>query len=223
MTISLLSLPPELILELGVFLPPDGILALKLTHPYLNEILPFLPPPKDTPFSECARIAVRYYLSPPDPEPSHLWCILCKAIYPIDLFKSSSSPACVSDPLEDASQVDVVELPQRLCSWHVGRLAHVIHTEPGGRNEWISHMNDMCMHCGAVQSWGKCKCDCSSCGIRAVRTYTRYLNNDRECRRFVFWRAGVGGGVERRLMAREECQELSKQRNLYEMEDLREC
>jgi hypothetical protein len=220
MRTSLLSLPPELILDLSGFLPPDGILALKLTHRYLNEIVPFLPPPKDTPFSECARVALRYYLSRPDPKPSHLRCILCKAVYPIDLFKSSSSPACVSDAISDASQTAVVELPQRLCSWHVGRLARVVHTGSGGRNEWTSHMEDMCMHCGAVQSWSRCNCDCGSCGLRSVRTYTRYLNNDRECRRFVFWRARGDRGVGEQLMVREECQELGKQRTPWVMVDI---
>ncbi|KAH7408686.1 hypothetical protein DE146DRAFT_583388, partial [Phaeosphaeria sp. MPI-PUGE-AT-0046c] len=118
MKISLLFLPPELVLEIGDFLSPDGILALKLTHRYFNETLPFLPHQKNPPFSACAKLAIRYYLSPPNPEPSHLRCILCKAVYPKSLFKSSSSPACVSDALDDASQTDVVELPQRLCSWH---------------------------------------------------------------------------------------------------------
>ncbi|OAK97296.1 hypothetical protein IQ06DRAFT_319082 [Phaeosphaeriaceae sp. SRC1lsM3a] len=103
MKISLLSLPPELILEIGDFLPPDGILALKLAHRYFNETLPFLPRRKNTVFSDCAKLAIRYYLTPPNPEPSHLRCILCKEVYPIRQFRSSSSPACVSDTLEDAS------------------------------------------------------------------------------------------------------------------------
>lgn len=212
---SLLSLPPELILVLGDFLPPDGTLALKLTHRYFNGILPFQRPPKDASFSNCARVAIRYYLSPLDPEPSHLRCILCKEIYPVSLFRSSSSPACVPKPIDDASQTEVVELPQRLCSWHVGRLARVVHSGPGGRNEWTSQMEDMCMHCGAVQNWRRCNCDCSSCGVRTVRTYTRHLNNDRECRSFVFWRNSDGRGTGQQLMVREECHELGKQEALW--------
>lgn len=204
MKISLLSLPPELILEIGDFLPPDGILALKLAHRYFNETLPFLPRRKNTVFSDCAKLAIRYYLTPPNPEPSHLRCILCKEVYPIRQFRSSSSPACVSDTLEDASHGEVVELPQRMCSWHVGRLSQVVHTAPGGRNEWTSAMGDLCMHCGAVQAWKRCDCECGSCGIRPVRTYTRYLNNDHECRQFVFWRA------EQQLMVREECRDLGE-------------
>ncbi|KAF1847559.1 uncharacterized protein K460DRAFT_242017, partial [Cucurbitaria berberidis CBS 394.84] len=141
---SLLNLPPELILEIGDCLPPDGILALKFSHPFLNRILPLAPRLRNTTLSDCARLAIRTYLSPPDLKPSHLRCILCKAVYPASLFNSSSSPACVPISLaEDARQTDVVELPQRLCSWHVGRLARVIHTESGGRNEWISHVDNM--------------------------------------------------------------------------------
>lgn len=36
--------------------------------------------------------------------------------------------------------------------------------------------------------WAKCSCTCDSCGLWAVRTYTRYLNNSKECQRFLFWK-----------------------------------
>jgi hypothetical protein len=210
-TTSLTSLPPELILEVSDFLAPDGILALKLTHRKFNETLPFLPHLKHESFSECAHLAIRTYLSRPSPNPTHLRCILCKRIYPASLFKSSSSPACIPVSWEEkVQQTDVVELPQRLCSWHVGRLARIIHTGPGGRNEWTSHMDEMCMHCGAIQTWEKCRCDCHSCAIRPVRTYTRYLNNEWQCRRFMFWKDTAGfdvgilqDNVDGRLMVRE--------------------
>jgi hypothetical protein len=215
---TLVNLPPELIYDISDYLPPDGVLALKLTHRNFNITLPLAPRLKNTALSDCARLAIRYYLSPLNPKPSHLRCILCKAVYPINLFKSSSSPACVPTSFtEDVQQADVVELPQRLCSWHVSRLARVVHTGPGGRNEWTSHMDNMCMHCGAIQSWAKCDCGCDSCAIRPVRTYTRYLNNPLECRRFLFWkddaiRSGqtMQDDGQRQLMVRETCWNPSK-------------
>ncbi|KAF1917454.1 hypothetical protein BDU57DRAFT_415062, partial [Ampelomyces quisqualis] len=121
---SLLSLPPELILEISDFLPPDGVLALKLTRRNFNKILPLVPSLEDAPFSDCTHLAIRTYLSRSEPKPSHLRCIRCKTVYPLSVFKSSSSPACA--PLavgQDTQQIDVVELPQRLCAWHVGSLA----------------------------------------------------------------------------------------------------
>lgn len=215
---SLVHLPPELIYNISDFLPPDGVLSLKLAHRNFNTILPLALRLRDTPLSDCARLAIRTYLSRPNPKPSHLRCILCKEVYPVKLFKSSSSPACVPTSFtEDVQQSDVVELPQRLCSWHVGRLARVVHTGPGGRNEWTSHMDEMCMHCGAVQGWAKCNCFCDSCASRPVRTYTRYLNNPLECRRFQFWKDStrqVNGNVQsvahEQLMVRETCWNLSK-------------
>ncbi|KAH3944781.1 hypothetical protein HBI56_150320 [Parastagonospora nodorum] len=212
-SISLVNLPLELIYDISDFLPPDAVLALKLTHRNFNSILPLDSKLNKTPLSDCARLATRTYLSKPSPEPSHLRCILCKTVYPVNLFKSSSSPACIPTSFtEDVQQTDVVELPQRLCSWHVSRLVQVVHTGPGGRNQWTSHMEDMCMHCGAIQAWTKCDCRCDSCPIRPVRTYTRYLNNPIECRRFLFWKdrmrldgQNVQDGVHGQLMVRETC------------------
>jgi hypothetical protein len=200
---SLVTLPPELILDISGHLPMDAIVALQLTHRKLHEILPTPPRLKESSLSQCARLAIRTYLSPPDQRPSHARCVLCKTVYPISMFESSSSPACLSASfVEAALDTDVVELPQRMCSWHVSRLARIIPTAPDGRNEWTSRMEDMCIHCGAIQRWEKCGCRCDSCHLRPVRAYTRYLNNARECRRFLFW---LDKAVPLRLMVRETC------------------
>jgi len=213
--ISLLNLPPELILEIAHYLPADGILALKFTHRVLNYSLPLAPLLRKQTLSRCARLAVRGYLTKPTPNPTHQRCLLCKAVYPLKSFRSASSPACAPLSLSNGSeQTEVVELPQRLCAWHVGRLARIVHTEPGGRNEWIDSMEEMCMHCGAVQSWSKCDCKCESCPVRAVTAYTRYLNNNTECRTFVFYRefaadsvAGLPAATCSQLFVRETCSE----------------
>ena len=39
---TVLRLPPEILLEIGDFLPPDTILSLKLTHSTFNNTLPRL-------------------------------------------------------------------------------------------------------------------------------------------------------------------------------------
>ncbi|EAT79620.1 hypothetical protein SNOG_12820 [Parastagonospora nodorum SN15] len=122
--LSTINLPLELIYDISDFLPPDAVLALKLTHRNFNSILPLDSKLNKTPLSDCARLATRTYLSKPSPEPSHLRCILCKTVYPVNLFKSSSSPACIPTSFtEDVQQTDVVELPQRLCSWHAAGIS----------------------------------------------------------------------------------------------------
>lgn len=212
-TLSLLSLPPELILEIADYLPPDGILALKFTHRVLNYSLPLAPRLKNRTLSHCARLAVRSYLAKPTSNPTHLRCVLCKAVYPLKSFQSSSSPACAPVSFAaDVAQTEVVQLPQRVCAWHVGRLTRIVRTEPGGRNEWIDSSEEMCMHCGAIQSWEKCDCKCDSCSVRAVTAYTRYLNNKIECKKFVFYRKAATnhvhpphGTTRTRLYIRETC------------------
>ncbi|KAF2003148.1 hypothetical protein P154DRAFT_111652 [Amniculicola lignicola CBS 123094] len=188
-TINLLCLPPELIYEIADYLAPDGILALKLTHPFFDATLPLEQLMKGIEVSTCTRHAIRTYLTCPVPPPTHLRCIFCKSTYPVALFSSSSSPLCMPmSTINDNIPREVVELPNRFCAWHVGRLAKVIRTGAGGRNEWVSTLKEMCMHCGEISGWGTCTCSCDSCGVRTVRTYARYLNNDRECRRFLFYR-----------------------------------
>ncbi|KAH8704576.1 hypothetical protein GQ44DRAFT_716539 [Phaeosphaeriaceae sp. PMI808] len=208
---SLLALPPELLIIVSDYLPLDGILALKLTHRLLNATLPL---PRNRDMSNCAYLAIRTYLSRPEQSSSHRRCILCKKLYPISIFQSSNSPACLLiAPRGVSQQLDVVELPQRLCSWHIGRLARVIDTGTEGRNEWSTQMDDMCIHCGGIQRWAKCDCDCSTCAFRSVRTYTRYLNNQTECQRFVFWRdratmqavRTLQEDIREDLMVRETC------------------
>lgn len=208
-SLSILCLPPELILEIADYLPPDGILALKLSHRILNYSLPFAPWLRNRALSHCARLAIRSYLCQPNPKPTHLRCILCKVVYPLKTFRSSSSPACAPLSLTaELEQAEVVELPQRLCAWHVGRLARIVHTAPGGANEWISSTEEMCMHCGAIQSWARCDCTCDSCSVRTVTAYTRYLNNNVECRTFVFYREvadSATGAAGAKLFVRETC------------------
>jgi hypothetical protein len=106
----------------------------------------------------------------------------------------------------------VVRLPDGVCAWHVGRLTRVVRTGGGAgdearRNEWVGRVGRMCMHCGVVEGWARCSCGCRSCGWREARTYTRYLDNARECCTFAFWRkSGAGeGGEDGELFVRETC------------------
>lgn len=147
-------------------------------------------------------------------------CALCGNTYPLRLFKSAASPACstqdfssAQQPATDAVQTndalaakrrgqpdwDVVEMPERVCCWHVGRLARVVRAEgeestgrPRGNGRWVSRVEQMCTHCGAIQAWRQCRCRCQSCSVRPARTYTRYAEQGWSCAGFLFWRDGGG-------------------------------
>ncbi|KAF2448217.1 hypothetical protein P171DRAFT_481304 [Karstenula rhodostoma CBS 690.94] len=214
----LLQLPLELLLELSDFLPPDGILALKLTHSILNNRLPALPRLKNRTLDQCARFAIDRHRASPRENRQQRRCIFCKMRYPISQFSSSSSPACLPLAFDhDAPRPEIVELPDSFCAWHVGRLARVVRTGPGGRNEWVSDVRRMCMHNGCVDGWHECICGCGSCGYKMVRTYTRFLNNKTECKRFHFWRNVAAGPNEDprekiagRLYVQEACWDSSE-------------
>lgn len=199
------DLPTELILDITDCLALDALLALKLTTSRFNNIIRLDPARWQAPLSRCAQRAVQNYMKPSSPKPTHQYCVICNATYPISMFSSSNSSACVSNTLI-GFHYDVVELPPNICSWHVGRFTRVVPTEAGGRNEWVSHTDKICMHCGDIQRWAGCACKCDSCSFWTVRTYTRYLNNDRECLKFLFWRerpkANEAAG---QLWVRETC------------------
>ncbi|CAI6337392.1 unnamed protein product [Periconia digitata] len=208
----LLKLPPELLLEVARYIPTDAIISLKLTHRTLNTAFPSLPLLlQKQPLSECSRFAIERLLCPPDPDTKR--CFVCRKRYPAYMFSSTKSPVCAPPSHRSTPSTEIVDLPSFFCAWHVGRLVRIVRTESGGRNEWVSDVKRMCVHLGCIQGWEKCGCgcECESCGVVVVRTYTRYLNNERECKGFTFWRK-VGGGAREgiegsrgELRVREEC------------------
>lgn len=190
----LLRIPRELLLAVCAYLPVDGLLALKLGHPNFNGNL-FIAPhewPKHK-ISQCSRLAIRTYLTSAKPPPTLMRCILCNAQYPTSLFCSSSSPICTRRSLvSEDSEAEVLELPPRMCCWHASRLTRYVTAAPDGKDEWVSSLELMCMHCGYIQGWTRCNCYCDSCAFRVVCTYTRFLNKHSRIKSFTFWRSREG-------------------------------
>lgn len=208
----LLLLPLELLLAICEYLPVDAIVALSLVHRILNAgVRTDLGSRHKCEISPCARLAVRTYLVPSDPAPTEEWCILCHKNYPTSMFCSSSSPICTRRSLiQQDSEVEVLELPPKMCCWHAGRLTRLVRNAHGRGDEWVSCLELMCMHCGSVQGWKRCNCDCDSCAYRTVCTYTRFLNKDTKYKSFTFWRSSERcddvakhGGLQGTLYARE--------------------
>lgn len=211
-TAFLLQLPPELLLQIAKNLPLDGRLALSFTHSSLYETLCLPPDRWNIKVSECAHLAIRTYLVPPNANPSHIRCIRCKEVYPPTLFYSRSSPFCKAPP-NDQNQ-EVLHLPERFCAWHVGSLIRAVHTEAGGKNEWIANRHHMCMHCGVVKEWRQCDCNCDSCWYKPVTAYTRYLNNAEEFKEVRFFRTSSANcqtsEQSGQLFAKETCYDHGK-------------
>ncbi|EMD86812.1 hypothetical protein COCC4DRAFT_86359, partial [Bipolaris maydis ATCC 48331] len=77
--------------------------------------------------SQCARVAIRTYLVPPDSARKQQWCALCHRDYPASTFCSSNSPIYTRRSLiQQESEVGVIKLPPRMCCWHAGRLTRLV-------------------------------------------------------------------------------------------------
>ncbi|EON64403.1 hypothetical protein W97_03634 [Coniosporium apollinis CBS 100218] len=176
-TQSLLTLPTELLLIIASDLDPSALLSWKLSHPLFYHMLKL--PADVTPavLSICARLAVRDYLKSSDVQDNRMRCALCKGLYPPDMFSSATSPACI--PFRDLNRrrQEVLDMPERVCIWDIGRLVRFeAATTAADEPQWTSSMESVCMHCGAVQSWNRCACQCQTCSVREARTYTRWLS-----------------------------------------------
>lgn len=191
----LLLLPQELLSEICAYLPLDGLVALKLAHRIVNAQVQINSQSwSEHKVSHCARLAIRSYIAPPDPAPTHEWCILCQKSYPTGMFCSSSSPICNRlSHIRQNSVIEVLKVPPRMCCWHVGRLTRLVSSAPDQEDGWVSCLEVVCMHCGSVQGWKKCECNCDSCAFRTVCTYTRFLNKDTKYKSFTFWRSSEKG------------------------------
>lgn len=161
-------------------LPPSAIVALKLTSHSNFEVVTF-----NTGQSiqdDCARPAIRRHLEESQERPLRYRCACCKALYPSHLFKR------LVPPLETGGSEGMVG---RVCQWHSGRFARVISRSdieapwPGqnleqgpcaqGLVETTTTSEQVCMHCGQVQAWEPCMCECETCWYRAVPCITTYV------------------------------------------------
>lgn len=157
-------------------LDPAALLSWKLSHPRFYHMLKLPADVDPTGLGICARLAVRDYLKTSDAQDNRIRCALCKGLYPPDMFSSAASPACI--PSRDLNQrrQEVLDMPERVCIWDIGRLVRFeAATTAVDEPHWTSSMESVCMHCGAVQSWNRYACQCQTCSVREARTYTRWL------------------------------------------------
>jgi hypothetical protein len=190
-------LPVELIIEISSYLAVDALLAMKLAHPILNQVV-LLDNRRKESLTRCAHLFTRDRFTQLPAAPAHRRCVLCKAMYPPSMFRSPDNGA--TEPL-----ADLLGIPYGVCSWHVGSIMRVVQSEPGERNGWVSRMETMCMHCGSIQNWYRCGCMCNSCAFRETRTFTRFLNNENECLSFSFRASNDQATQTARLMVVETC------------------
>ena len=116
-----LELPIDIIRCVCDHLPLDALVALKLTHTTLRNIVGNgnLRQFKISP-SRCEKRAIKALKSPP--LAGWRYCYACNATIATRAFNSGNGAAC----RPRSSGQPVVELPSWLCSWHVGRLTRYV-------------------------------------------------------------------------------------------------
>ena len=170
-------LPAEIILDISDLLPPDAILALKLTHRRFNTLLSLKSRLTGETLSVCERLAIIDHLSRPNAQPAKLRCVTCKQRYPLSLFISGGVPYEVPPSFAArAQQSNYIGLPKRVCLWEVRRLMRIVNTGPQGIDRWVTQKDLMCLCCGSIKSWNACDCNCETCLSAPVRVYTRCLS-----------------------------------------------
>ncbi|KAF1987980.1 hypothetical protein K402DRAFT_38307 [Aulographum hederae CBS 113979] len=102
-------------------------------------------------------------------------------------------------------RIGSLELPPHICGWHRGRFVRTLSVAqiPNSSNRdlvgktlmdfmfaqqashkrakrpgWTRKKEQLCLHCGIVQSWGTCTCRCETCVAVEVQTYTRLRGLD---------------------------------------------
>jgi hypothetical protein len=153
--LSLQSLPTEVLLIILEYCRPTALVALKLTCRRFFADIPFTPI-SISGLSRCEENAFKDYLEPclniSDPERLQR-CLICKNLYPSDLFTSSKSPLCSSRPPSGAhcewsrllpararnSKGEVLEIPEQICSWHIGRFYRFVKiTAKSDEDHWLA-------------------------------------------------------------------------------------
>lgn len=161
------------------FLPPAAIVALKLT---CRSNFEGVTSTIDQTFRDgCASSAIRRHLEESREAPLRYRCACCKALYPSHMFEQLATPFN-----HDGSQL----MFGRICRWHSGRFARVVgQPDLEGSPEQISGMGprvknkqvvrlvteQVCMHCGRVQAWEACECECETCWYKQVLCTTTYV------------------------------------------------
>jgi len=95
---------------------------------------------------------------------SILNCALCKTKHHPSAFLGGPSRTRVLRP---ANEIQVLhqESLQRICNWHHGKLLSTVtvtSTKALQFGSWVSSMQELCLHCGMMQTSTSCACNSSS-------------------------------------------------------------
>jgi hypothetical protein len=175
----LLQLPLDILaLHLPAHLPYDSLISLRLSSRDLFTAIPT--PKKRDPddLTSCERQAILTAMEEGKEQSARRCCVICRSWYPIALFAwvpDQRTAHTDGNPVED----DMME--NRVCRWHHGRFERTVQRRVTGEDQATEEgwtLEEACMHCGGVLSWGRCDCEtsCQTCWKRDVWCHTRIVD-----------------------------------------------
>lgn len=190
-TFPILQLPMDILaIHLPLHLPYDSLVSLRLSNRNLYTAIPAAKRQRLKKLSECERKAVLTAVEEREEHATRRCCVICRSWYPIALFSwvpdqgtRQGDHRGNEGDMSGQGHVTVdgrVEAENRVCRWHRARFERRISRLASGRNQlqegWT--VENACMHCGGVLTWGRCGCkaSCPSCWKREVWCYTRIIN-----------------------------------------------
>lgn len=191
----------------AAYLPPAAIAALKLTCRMNFETIAF--EAKYHTLDECGRSTITRHLEESREAPLRYRCACCKALYPAHMFKQLTTPYALEDGapgrvckwhLGRYSRIVGRLGPRAWLSEALGMMKGVtpwnlsIDLKPresappeqlvvysqAQSKPLVESIEKVCMHCGKVQAWEPCSCNCESCWYRDVPCTTSYVDDEAE-------------------------------------------
>jgi len=166
----LVSLPPELLLEVASYLPLPTIISMKLVNKSLFHAVPI---PRDYSIlrlAQCEQDAIRRAINEyVDRRTARKRCVACNTLQSLRWFRNCNIP---------------------ICSWHDGRFMksrvpvavdevtkrkYYDLVSAATETYWLALDRKFCSHCRAILGWEipECWCGCTSCPRLTVAVFLR--------------------------------------------------
>jgi len=184
-SMTILSLPPELVLEIAAYLPTSALISLKLANKYIGSVVSSPPNHRFRDLSPCEKNSIRRYIN----ERANLRtgrrrCLLCNTLQELRFFRDDS-PVCTGEEgrfmtISSSSSSPPPPPPgSELESYMRKQIEDLTVAGKAKRDDvfWFAVPQRLCLHTGVITGRARqttlCECHCDSCAHVEVSCYVR--------------------------------------------------